>query len=311
MKYLIFLITAMLGACAGTGATQQGFEPRTEIDKQLKVVSVAVLPEVKNLHRDAKKGLAQAVSTVMGFPNIESERVFRFETNPSFCDSTYDCYDTPEWHRVRSEISFLNERTHGTAHYSWEFFLPLEFKYNGVGNWHFTQVHGYGPEAREHVPFHLGLAEELQGNVGDRKWSYAREAGQRGYTFVTGDIKFGDLVFYARNVLDAGHDETGKKPKRIMFKLADGDEVRGRWHRVSIDVKYDQDPAKGYFKLTFNDATIHECTCQTAPSHKGRAIDYYFKAGLYRWTFNRYRKEYPNVKPPEDGVIYYRNIVVK
>lgn len=273
----------------------QKFEPKNEIDRQITLGGRAL----QNWN-DNNNAHSLALRYATGFPGIEDERVIRVETKYGFCRN-YDCtVDAMERKNSRSERHYPRlAKLEEEWHYKFSFYIPEEGNIlDGTENLHITQFHG----GNEEIPSWIGIAPQ-------RKYIDAGPFGS-GIEEMDSDIETGDLVVFFRSLFDKKDHVS-----RYMYKLADAEDIKGKWHTADITIKWSRDANSGSMKYVFNDKTILECDpCRTMPDHQYSLVgknknNVKFHIGAYRWiNGNVMQRGGTYSHKPRDVVIYYKDI---
>ncbi|MEF1289589.1 heparin lyase I family protein, partial [Vibrio sp. M260118] len=95
---------------------------------------------------------------------------------------------------------------------------------------------------------------------------------------------------------------------RKLYPLITEEELRGKWHKIEINVKWSRDDS-GWFKVWVNGNQKVDYSGQTM-----EANTVYFKYGIYRSFLERYRIRYSKtMKPTKDDIVptqtvFYKNV---
>ena len=310
---------------------RQKFIPHNEIDRVISLKGEALKSSTWQKNNIAH---SLAMRYVEGFPGFESESVIRVETRNGWCKN-YDCtVDAVQRKSSRSEKIYKPSKLGSSDTFLFSFYIPIEGNLlDGTENLHITQLKG----GAEEVPSWIGIApvqrtpdESTKRNLkiyrktdenGFEITEHLVESGNKPWIFnpwgsgiiqVDDDIKTGDLVVFFRSIFGI-QDHVG----RYMLKLSDAEKIKGKWHKVKIDVKWSREPKAGYLKYTFNDEVIIDCNpCQTAPNHQfsNEAKDsglFNFHLGAYRWINSNIIKMGGYLDhTPRDVVIYYKDVAI-
>lgn len=306
----------------------QKFEPKNEIDRQITLGGRAL----QNWN-DNNNAHSLALRYATGFPGIEDERVIRVETKYGFCRN-YDCtVDAMERKNSRSERHYPRlAKLEEEWHYKFSFYIPEEGNIlDGTENLHITQFHG----GNEEIPSWIGIAPYQRQQ---KEYEIPRTTNKRvvdengievtkrlvrfadrtedfnpwgsGIAQVDDDTQTGDLVVFFRSIF--GLDD---HVSRYMYKLADAEDIKGKWHTVDITIKWSRNDNSGYMKYVFNNKTILECNpCRTMPDHQFSLVGSFknkvkFNVGAYRWiNGNVLQRGGTYGHKPRDVVIYYKEI---
>jgi hypothetical protein len=88
---------------------------------------------------------------------------------------------------------------------------------------------------------------------------------------------------------------------RKYYKLIDETELRGKWHRIEVCVRWAKDET-GFFRVWVNGEQKVDYTGKTMDAEK-----VYFKYGLYRSFLSRYKNQYQTDVVPVQKV-YFANV---
>ena len=89
---------------------------------------------------------------------------------------------------------------------------------------------------------------------------------------------------------------------RRYYKLIDEEDLRGKWHKIELHVKWAKDQA-GFFKAWVNGERKINYQGRTM----GDAQSVYFKYGVYRSFMSRYKNRFGKEKAPAQRV-YFANV---
>ncbi|NVK01431.1 MAG: heparin lyase I family protein [Oceanospirillaceae bacterium] len=312
----------------------QIFVAKNEIDRHITLKPLDRELYFEKNSKQKKLSHSLAAREVIGFPDYEESEVWRFETKWGWCIQ-YDCTDEAvNIKNSRSEITPHTGKLGKSYRYSFAFYIPTEGNIlDGTENLHITQLKG----GSEEIPIWIGIApyKRVPKREEQPLLRTERTPDENGLTItkqivrqsvpwefspwgsgirqVDEDIETGDLVVFFRSILGI-KDHIG----RYMYKLADADDIKGRWHEVEVDVKWSRSPLGGRLKYIFDGKTIVDCNpCQTAPDHQFSHVsthsgEYAFKMGAYRWINSNVMKDGGTYNhKPRDVVIYYKGFKVE
>lgn len=95
---------------------------------------------------------------------------------------------------------------------------------------------------------------------------------------------------------------------RKLYPLISEEQLRGKWHKIEIDVKWTRDD-NGWFRVWVNGEQKVDYSGQTM-----EASTVYFKYGIYRSFIERYRiRHSKTIKPTKDDIVptqtvFYKNV---
>jgi hypothetical protein len=310
------------------------FVKKTMEDELSSVVSHDIR-RLKGVEEISLIGTKQSFAVLNDFPKLDPKKnIFRFETEFGLC-RLYDCTnDAVDRKTSRAEISIGEHKLGRRVNYRYSFYIPKEVTMDGTDRVHITQVKG----GSEEIPSWIGVApKQREPKAEDRRhiveeriidengieitqqtarysnsnknWVFNQWGG--GTRQVNADIETGDLVVHFRSILGLKDHVSN-----YMFKLADKDEFKGKWHSVEYDITWSRNPREGALKMSFNGKEIVNCNpCQTAPNHQFSdnsneySRKYRLKIGAYRWI-NGNSREGSYFYEPNDIIVYYKDIEI-
>mgnify|MGYP005740217987 FL=1 len=250
-----------------------------------------------------------AAMTVTGFPGVEDEHVFRFQTIIGVCSKNdWDCRkENLRMKTTRSEVSIPNKlraKEGDTSIVEYDLFIPKNPNIKHLAetrDWfNFGQLHGWGDED---VPVTVAVVRE------DERVKLVENGNRTDRSPVPGS-----LAVYLRAVVFKDVFEIPGGNSAIV--LADPGEFQDRWMTFRFEVKWAKDET-GSLNIIFDGDSVFECSrCVTLPVHKKAANrngkkgkqKISFQFGIYSWRIIDEGIDRFQDTPPPMVVAYYKNV---